>query len=87
MVFVLLQRYLKRLVAFAAALVFLVHPMNIEAVSYISATQTTLSLFFGLIALLLINKLDRRQILKYDLFWSCYHRARLYSTPHGAKLA
>jgi hypothetical protein len=32
MVFVLLQRYLKRLAAFAAALVFLVHPMNIEAV-------------------------------------------------------
>jgi tetratricopeptide (TPR) repeat protein len=38
------------------ALIFLIHPINAEAVNYISAIQTTACLFFGLLALFLFLK-------------------------------
>ncbi len=47
--------------AWFAAVVFLVHPLNVEAVSYIASLQDPLFAFFGLIALNLV--FQKRQLL------------------------
>jgi len=54
--FLFFQRFLKRGISFIAAIVFLVHPINVEAVSYISQTDNPLFLSFGLIALIIATK-------------------------------
>ncbi len=56
LVFLLLKNLFKKIKdsqiwAFLASLIFLVHPANVEAVGYISATQDVLYTFFGLLAL------------------------------------
>lgn len=48
------QADINRWLSFGLALLFLVHPINIEAVAYISALQDALFLFFGLLALLVV---------------------------------
>lgn len=40
--------------AFILALIFLIHPINVEAVVYIASMQEVLFLFFGLLALLVV---------------------------------
>jgi tetratricopeptide (TPR) repeat protein len=53
MIFFLLQRWrITRSVAFVLALIFAVHPMNSEAVAWVSARKDTLSSFFFLATLL-----------------------------------
>ena len=56
LIFLLLKNLFKKIQngqiwAFLASLIFLVHPANVEAVGYISATQDVLYAFFGLLAL------------------------------------
>ncbi|MCL5409779.1 MAG: hypothetical protein M1607_02895 [Patescibacteria group bacterium] len=51
LVFLFVNKFLKRWTAFLLAIIFLVHPMNVEAVSYIAALQEPLFFFFGLLAL------------------------------------
>ncbi len=50
--------------AFFAALIFLVHPMNTEAVVYIADLQDVLFLFFGLLSLIFV--------FKRQLYWSAF---------------
>jgi len=59
-----------RLVAFFAALIFVVHPVNIEAVAYIASTQEVLYTLFSLLALFvfLIRK-NFQFSLKLSLFF------------------
>ena len=53
MVYFLLQRWnIARTVAFVLALIFAIHPMNSEAVAWVSARKDTLSSFFFLATLL-----------------------------------
>ncbi len=56
LVFLLLKHLFKKIKdgqiwAFLASLIFIVHPANVEAVGYISATQDVLYAFFGLLVL------------------------------------
>ncbi len=52
LVFLLFKKIVKDQFAFVLAIIFLVHPLNVEAVSYISALGEPLYVLFGLLALL-----------------------------------
>lgn len=55
--FFVYKKFLPREIAFISALVFLVHPINVESVSYIASVGNILFVAFGLFAaLLVINK-------------------------------
>src|SRR3989344_1241940 len=53
LVFLLFRKYVGNLVSFLTALFFIVHPLNTEAVTYISGRGDPLSVFFMLLALYL----------------------------------
>lgn len=57
LVFLLFRNFFKNLLSFMSALFFLIHPINVEAVVYISALQETLFLLFGLAAFQFLNKI------------------------------
>ncbi len=59
----------KRLVAFLTALFFLIHPLQTEAITYISGRGDPLTVFFILSALLLFFMAERR-----GLFWGSWQR-------------
>lgn len=50
------KNFFKENIAFFIALVFLVHPMSVEAVSYMSAVSDVLVFMFGIIALRMLMK-------------------------------
>jgi protein O-mannosyl-transferase len=56
LVFLIFSRLIKREVAFLLSIIFLVHPINSEAVIYIAAIQEVLFVFFGLSSFLLLLK-------------------------------
>lgn len=56
LIFLLLRYFFKKNVAFTISLLFLLHPINTEAVVYISALQENLFLFFGLTSFYIIIK-------------------------------
>lgn len=62
LVFKLLKLFTKERIAFCLGLVFLLHPMNVEAVAYISATQDTLYFTLGMIALLILIHRTHKKI-------------------------
>lgn len=57
LIFHLYSKVLRPGVSFILSLIFLVHPLNVEAVAYISASPDLLSFTFGILALLLIFKI------------------------------
>lgn len=59
----------KEWLSFVLAMIFLVHPINVETVVYISALQDTLFFFFGILALyVLVRKENWRTSLLASLF-------------------
>lgn len=53
LLYILFKSVLNKRIAIFLGLIFLVHPMQVESVSYISSAGGALSFFFGMIALLL----------------------------------
>lgn len=60
-----MKKFFPKQVAFIIALIFLIHPMQTETVSYISAFSDTFSFFLGICVLLILTKkqLDNRSLL------------------------
>jgi len=56
MIFFLLRRFSGRLVAFLTALIFTVHPLQTEAITYISGRGDSLAVFFMLLSLVFYLK-------------------------------
>lgn len=56
LLFIFQKLSLKKEIAFGLAVIFLVHPINNQAVVYISALQESLFTFFGLVGLLFVLK-------------------------------
>jgi tetratricopeptide (TPR) repeat protein len=59
--FLIFKRFLKKSISFFLALIFLIHPINSEAVYYVSAAQDTLFFFFGVLALYFLDKINSRK--------------------------
>lgn len=58
LVYILFRKFIFKGVAFFLALVFLVHPINVESVSYISQTINPIFFSFGITSLLIFMKKD-----------------------------
>lgn len=56
LIFLLFKRYFRKNISFVLSLIFLVHPINAETVIYISDLQDVLFVFFGLLALLVAER-------------------------------
>lgn len=67
LVYFFIKRFFKNITAFIIALLFLIHPINNEAVVYMANLQEILFFFFGMLALLLINK-DKNTNIKTNIF-------------------
>jgi len=65
LLFLYLQYFFKKPLAFSLSLIFLVHPINVESVTFIGSTQSELYFLPGIIALLLSRKkhLSGRRLL------------------------
>src|SRR5579872_4421840 len=55
-VFYLMKKFTKNIYAFFAAVIFLVHPIQVESVAYIGASQSELFFLFGITALIMSMK-------------------------------
>ena len=64
LVFLLLKKYFSKGLTFFLSLVFLLHPIQVESVSYIASSGNPLFTFFGLLAVVLIGK---KSNLKKDI--------------------
>ncbi|MCR4326252.1 MAG: hypothetical protein NUV52_01200 [Candidatus Roizmanbacteria bacterium] len=53
LIYILFARFFKKETSLILAIVFLVHPLNTETVSYIATLQDVLFLFFGMLSLLI----------------------------------
>lgn len=55
LVFILFKKLVKQSIAFIVSLIFLVHPMNVETVAYMSAVSDVLVFLFGIFALWIVS--------------------------------
>lgn len=67
LLYLLFKRFISINISFLLSLIFLVHPMQVESVSYISSIINPLSLFFGLSAMFIALKQNLNRFFKYCL--------------------
>lgn len=60
-IFILFQRFFKRFISLYLAILFLVHPINVESIAYFGSFNNPLFFMFGVGALLLSMKGDTRR--------------------------
>jgi len=59
LIYIIFKHFFERELSFLLSLLFLVHPLNTEAVVYISSLQDPLFLMFGLFTVLLVQKTNK----------------------------
>jgi len=64
--FILLKLFDKRLLAFLTSLIFLIHPLQTEAVSYVNSLGDSLSVFFMFSGMFMYVKFLKKQNPKHD---------------------
>ena len=79
-IFLIFKKFVKEQLALILAIIFLVHPLNVEAVSYISALGEPLFVFFGLVALYLFQK---KGSLKQATFVGIFLLCSLFAKETG----
>jgi len=67
--FLIFKKFFKKKIAFILSLIFLVHPANVESVSYISAIQENLFVLFGLLSLYISIKKHNNKLFFMSLFF------------------
>lgn len=67
LVYVLFKQFFKKNLAVFLAIIFLIHPINTEAVAYVAATQEVLFFFFGMSALFLTRAFHKKNQLNLRL--------------------
>lgn len=67
LIFFLLQRFFRKSLALGLSLIFLVHPINVETVAYVSDLQDILFVFFGLASLNLLARKGELSLMKQSL--------------------
>ncbi len=69
LLYLFFTRFFRKSIALLSAIIFLVHPINVETVAYISDLQDVMYLFFGLLAIFLLHSAsslgNERKILVY----------------------
>ncbi len=55
LLFVFLQKFFKKNISFVLSILFLIHPIQVESVSFIGATVSPLFFFFGITTLLIVS--------------------------------
>lgn len=70
LIYILFRKFFNITISFIMSIIFLVHPINQEAVGYISALQEVLFFFFGMIALILSTNSSRniKKIILINVF-------------------
>jgi Tfp pilus assembly protein PilF len=72
--FFIFRKFFKPLLAFFLTIIFLIHPLNSEAISYISAYNDLMYMFFGMLSLLILQKkilsIKRISVIAIFLFLS-----------------
>lgn len=63
------QKFKNDIIPFVLALIFLIHPINVETVTYISTLQDTLFFFFRIIAFWLVTAKQTNSFKKYLLIF------------------
>lgn len=63
LVFIFFKKFFSKINSFLLSLIFLVHPIQVESVSYIASSDNTLFFFFGIIALIfsLQDRIDKKR--------------------------
>ena len=56
LLYIFFRRFFHQTTSFILAIIFLVHPIQVESVSYISAGQSELFFLFGIVALIISTK-------------------------------
>src|SRR5258706_3483750 len=67
LIFLLFKKHFSKVTSLFLSLLFLVHPINVEAVAFIAQLQTVMPLFFGLLAFHVLSCPKMNSVYKYGL--------------------
>lgn len=85
LIFLIFKKFIKIGIAFFLALLFLIHPINVEAVAYIADLQDVLFVFFGLLSFYFLQLHPEKQ--KYIIYANIFLLISIFSKETGILFA